>query len=229
MASHWGRVRTKICGITRLDDARFAQVAGVDALGFIFYPKSPRVIPREKAREILASLPPYLIKTGVFVNASPAEVQDRVALGLNAVQLHGKEDPAYCLKLKKELPHCILIKAFRVAADHLPDLEAYDQAVDMYLFDTYVKDQPGGTGLSFDWQLAHGLQPKKPWLLAGGLSPDNLVAAVKAAAPGFVDLNSGVEKSPGVKDHEKIRAALRLVRGCWQLSGDDETAVVAAG
>ena len=202
--------RVKICGITRLEDALLAVSLGAHALGFIFFKKSPRYVSPEVARNIIQSLPPFVQTVGVFVNEK-AEVIRKTAqfCGLNLIQLHGNESPDFCVELG--LP---CIKAFRIKDEKsLKSLPSYKGKVKAWLLDTYKKDLPGGTGETFNWDLA--LRAKTygvPVILAGGLGPDNIEAAIKTVQPYAVDVNSGIEVSPGVKDKELIERLFRI----WQ-------------
>lgn len=204
-----------MCGTTNLVDAEKAVELGVDALGFIFAEKSPRYIRPEAALEITQNLPPLLFKIGVFVDLEVHEVEEIVRyLGLNGVQLHGKESPEYCAQLKNSLPSCTRIKAFRVG-DHSTsaDFGLYDEVVNGCLLDTYVKDVEGGTGQIFDWSLIENLKLRKPYILAGGLNPENIGQALTIVSPFGVDVNSGVERAPGKKDHDLLKRFITQVSG----------------
>ncbi len=202
-----------MCGTTNLADAEKAVSLGVDALGFIFAEKSPRYINPEVALNITQRLPPLLFKIGVFVDLEVHEVEEIVRyLGLNGVQLHGKESPEYCAQLKSSLPSCTQIKAFRVGQHSTQaDFASYADAVSGYLLDTYVKDVEGGTGQIFDWGLIENLKLAKPYILAGGLNPDNIAKALSIAKPFGVDVNSGVEGVPGKKDHALLERFISQV------------------
>lgn len=208
-----GRVRVKICGMTRADDALCAAAAGVDALGFIFYAKSPRQIEPEAARRIIAQLPPLVAAVGVFVNEEMARVATLVReCGLQYVQLHGGESPEYCRELAARAG-CRVLKAIRVGpATTAADIAPYRGAVCGYLLDTLHQDAVGGTGAVFDWALIDRLELDHPFLLAGGLSVDNIALALAQARPFGVDANSGLERAPGIKDHDLIERFLALVR-----------------
>ena len=201
-----------MCGTTRLEDALVAADCGVDALGFIFYDKSPRAIAPDKAAQIINQLPPFVDRVGVFVNATIDEVVDVAAVGLSALQLHGNESVEYCRELRQKLPSFSLIKAFRVGEESRPDhFTPYHACVDAFLLDTYVQGASGGTGRIFDWSIIEQLQLHRPILLAGGLSPENVLAAISTVHPYAVDINSGVESHPGVKDHARLKNLLQLV------------------
>jgi len=203
-----GRVRIKICGTTRLEDALVAVDAGADALGFIFYDKSPRRVAMKTVKGIIAELPPFVETVGVFVDETVERV-NRVAefCGLDRVQLHGGESAAYCRKVCRRV-----IKVMRVKDEgFLERLPAYK--VSGFLLDAYQEGMPGGTGRTFNWDLALAAKPFGPLILAGGLDAGNVADAIRHVRPYGVDVVSGVESAPGVKDPEKIRAFVRAVRG----------------
>lgn len=201
-----------MCGTTRLEDALAAARLGVDALGFIFSPKSPRYINQACAQTIIAQLPPLVDRVGVFVDASLEEIVACAACGLSLVQLHGKEGPEFCREAKKALPCCGIIKAFRVGGESVAaDFAPYDDCVEAFLLDTYVKGAAGGTGQTFDWSLIARLQLTRPLFLAGGLAPENVGKAIKEVQPYAVDINSGIETYPGVKDHRRLEALMEVV------------------
>lgn len=207
MAKSNPRVKVKVCGTTRLKDAQLAVECGADAIGFIFYKKSPRCVTVKTAKEICSKLPPFVHRVGVFVNET-ADTINRIAerCGLDAVQLHGDESPAFCKKIKRRV-----IKAVRVKdSGSLKGLSWYP--VEGYLLDTYKEDQWGGTGKVFDWELAVRAKNYGPVILAGGLNARNVKAAVKKVQPYGVDVSSGVEQSPGKKDPKKVKAFLKAVR-----------------
>ncbi len=203
-----------MCGTTNVKDAEAAILAGVDALGFIFVKKSPRNILAETAKEIISALPPFIDLVGVFVDRDLMEVEEIAKYtGLSYVQLHGKEEPEYCEELATKLPTCKVIKAFRVGEkSKRDDFSPYNQLVTGFLLDTYVKDKEGGTGLVFDWNLIKQLDLQRPCILAGGLNPENVVNAIEAVHPFAIDINSGVELEPGVKDHAKLRLLTEQVK-----------------
>lgn len=189
-------VRVKICGITRLQDALFAVNAGADALGFVFYEKSPRHVSAVQAAALCAALPPFVTSVGLFVDA-PAEFVDSVlALApLDLLQFHGDESPEYCASFGK--PY---IKAVRVTREtDLLKCAADFATARGLLLDAYVPGVPGGTGESFDWNLIPPQLPKAV-ILSGGLSPANVADAVRQVRPWAVDVSSGVEASKGIKD-----------------------------
>ena len=201
----------KICGITNLDDARAAVAAGADALGFNFYKPSPRYIAPPAAHEIIAALPWSVLGVGVFVNEESANAVAEIAgeAGVKAVQLHGDESPSYCRELTA---HAQVIKTF-VVGDTF-DLEALNAySVDAIMLDTRDTRLRGGTGRTFDWSIAQFVAQSVPKLfLAGGLSPENVAKAIETVRPFAVDACSSLEETPGVKNHERMRAFVDAVR-----------------
>ena len=199
--------KVKICGITGVDDALMAVEAGADALGFVFFEKSPRNVDPEQAQRIVAALPPFVQAVGLFVNA-PIERVNAVArqCRLDVVQLHGEESPDYCDQVERRV-----MKAFRVRGpESLEGLSDYRVAG--YLLDAYAPNAYGGTGERFDWDLAAAAKRHGPIILAGGLTPDNVAQAVRQVQPYAVDVSSGVESSPGRKDPEKVRRFIEAVQ-----------------
>jgi phosphoribosylanthranilate isomerase len=190
-----------------LDDALMAIEAGADALGFVFVPNTPRYIHPEQAGSIIDQLPPFITTVGLFVNAEQQGIE-AIADGcrLNLIQLHGDEPPDLCVVLSRRV-----IKAFRVK-DELSLSRLSDYRVSAYLLDTYVKGAMGGTGKSFDWNLALKAKSYGRIILAGGLNPDNVASAVLQVRPYGVDVSSGVEARPGRKDSAKVKAFIRAVR-----------------
>ncbi|KPZ03695.1 N-anthranilate isomerase [Pseudomonas tremae] len=202
-------VRSKICGITRIEDALAAVEAGTDAIGLVFYPKSPRAVTVLQARAIIAALPPFVTTVGLFVNASRCELNETLdAVALDMLQFHGDETPEEC-----DGYHRPYIKALRVKAgdDIASACRAYRNARGV-LLDTYVEGVPGGTGETFDWALIPD-DLDKPVILAGGLTSANVAQAIAQVRPYAVDVSGGVEKSKGIKDREKILAFMSAVQG----------------
>lgn len=199
-------VRLKICGITRLEDALLAAALGVDAIGFNFVAGSPRRVAPEVARDIGEALPPFLTRVGVFADERPEamEVTARAA-GVHCLQLHGEETPQVCAALA--LPW---YKAFRVTdAFRLEDVARYGCGT--FLLDGHAPGVRGGSGTTFDWSVARRAAAHGRVILAGGLTPDNVAGAIAAARPYAVDVSSGVEAGPGVKDEARMRAFVRRV------------------
>ena len=199
--------RIKVCGITSVDDARAAVEAGADAIGLVFYEKSPRYVTVEQARQIARTVPPFVTVVGLFVNASDEYMQEVLAqVPLTLLQFHGDEADDWCRGWRRQY-----IKALRVRPGmSLPDAIAACPGASGVLLDAYRKGVPGGTGESFDW----GLIPdslEKPVILAGGLHEHNVVQAIDQIAPYAVDVSSGVESQPGIKDHDKLVAFIKAV------------------
>jgi phosphoribosylanthranilate isomerase len=205
------RVRIKICGITNLEDARMAVDAGADALGFVFVATSPRAVSPRHVAEIARNLPARILRVGVFVNAAPTTILQTVsACRLDAVQLHGDESPEFC----DAMAPFPVWKAFRVRGrEALQQLAPYRDVTAAWLLDSFVEGQPGGTGATFNWDLAREAQRlAHPVVLAGGLTPENVAEAVRQVGPAAVDVSSGVEGSPGRKDAEKVRRFIAAAR-----------------
>jgi len=201
------RVRVKICGLTRPEDAALAVSLGAWALGVIFAPESPRRVSHEQAVAVLEPASAGVERVGVFVNAGPDEIVETARVcGLTAVQLHGDESPGECLEVGRRTG-CLVIKALRVAGpESLAGVVSFD--TDFILLDTYQSERHGGTGEVFDWSLAAALPTSvrgERLILSGGLNPDNIVEAVRVVAPLAVDVASGVESAPGIKDPEKMK------------------------
>jgi phosphoribosylanthranilate isomerase len=201
--------RVKICGITDPDDARNAALLGADAIGMVFYERSPRYVDVARASRIIESLPAFVSVVGVFVNhPNPQGLEDlALSLGLHAVQLQGNETPDYCSMIQKVK----VIKAFRVDSNfRVESLRSYGNA--MFLLDSGSGDQFGGTGKLFDWDQAYGANAFGWIVVAGGLTSDNVREAISRLHPFSVDVSSGVESSPGKKDYDKMRRFIETVR-----------------
>ncbi|WP_067520890.1 phosphoribosylanthranilate isomerase [Endozoicomonas ascidiicola] len=197
--------RIKICGITRPEDGLIAVENGADALGLVFYAKSARYVTAEQAAEIVSVLPPFVSVVGLFVDAQEALIQSVIdTVPLSLLQFHGKETEAECSRWGMRY-----LKAFRVRPDHsVEDMVTPYHSASGYLLDSYKPGEPGGTGESFDWELIPR-SLSKPVILAGGLSPDNVNQAINRVRPYGVDVSSGVEARPGIKDHDKIKAFMK--------------------
>lgn len=204
-------IRVKVCGVTNLEDALVAVAAGADALGFNFWPGSSRYIEPRRAAAIIAQLPPFVTPVGVFVDEPAARLKRIVArTGVRAVQLHGEENPAMVAALANG--SVAVLKALRVGRSFRPEhLRAYRGAA-AFLLDAQVKGQRGGTGRSFDWSVARRANRFGRILLAGGLTAENVVEAIRQAQPYGVDVCTGVEKRPGRKDHARLRAFIRRAK-----------------
>jgi phosphoribosylanthranilate isomerase len=201
-------VKVKICGLTNVEDALAAVEAGADFLGFVLWENSPRYVTIETARQIARQLPPATRRAGVFVDATVEAVMLSLRVcEFSAVQFHGQESPSFCRQFS-----VMTIKAFRVRdAASLQAMSGYD--TDAFLLDSQAEGKPGGTGQTFDWSLAAAAKKfDKPIFLAGGLTPQNVAAAVRAAQPFGVDVSSGVEAAPGKKDPQKMRDFVAAAR-----------------
>ena len=201
-------VKVKICGITNIADAQAAANAGADMIGFVFCEKSPRRVTVEAAVEIARVAPPFVVKVGVFVNP-PEDLVARTITecGLGLLQFHGDEAPEFCTQFG-----VMSMKAFRIRnAESLRALPEYK--TDAWLLDAYSPDKPGGTGETFNWELAiEARNLGRPIFLAGGLTPENVALCVETTHPYAVDVSSGVESSPGRKDRERVRAFIAAAR-----------------
>jgi phosphoribosylanthranilate isomerase len=200
--------RIKICGITRQTDAHYAAGLGVDALGFVLA-ESPRRIEPQLAREISLSLPPFVSTVGVFVDMELEPLREMASYcRLDWLQLHGNESPEYCRALDFRVMKAIRVKD----RQSIETLAAYEGCVRGFVLDAYVKGRPGGTGKTFDWTLAKEAKKDGPVILSGGLTPDAVRRAIDVARPYGVDVSSGVESAPGIKDHEKMDRFVAEVR-----------------
>ena len=210
------RTKVKICGLTTLEDARFVSGALADYLGFIFYPESPRYIEPAKAGAIINWLEGPG-KVGVFVN-QPLDDVNSIAkqTGIDYVQLHGNESPDYCALVEKPI-----IKAFHIEKDTDPTelisrVESYLDRVDYLLFDTKSDTEWGGTGQTFNWNILDEITSDKPFFLSGGLNTKNVQDAIQTVQPYAIDLSSGLEESPGLKDFDKIELFFDKMRDIWE-------------
>lgn len=201
-------VKVKICGITSYEDARAAVDAGADALGFVFFDKSPRYVNPMTVANIIAKIPPFIQTVGLFVNEEIEQVNWTADYcGLDLVQLHGDETPEDCLEVKRRV-----IKAFRMKnIVSIEPLEKYQ--VSGYLLDAWCPDCYGGTGKTFNWEMAAVASKYGRIILAGGLSADNVAQALQAVQPYAVDVSSGVESAPGKKDADKVKAFIKAAKG----------------
>lgn len=202
-------VKVKICGITNLEDARAAIAAGADALGFIFYKKSPRYISPKEVDKIIKQLPPSVIKVGVFVSAPEKRIKAIARLcRLDMLQFHGSQTPEFCARFKAYR----IIKAIRVK-DKLDIRGILRYRTFAWLFDTFCAQKAGGTGRTFDWKLLKDMGAiKKPVFLSGGLTEKNVKEALSIAHPDWVDISSSLEIRPGRKDHSKVRDFVRAAK-----------------
>lgn len=210
------RTRVKICGITRPEDAWAAVTAGADALGFVFYPASPRAVQPMQVRAIVNQLPPFVSRVGLFVNAEVGMVKEAIATaGLDCLQFHGEESADYCAQFN--LPY---YKAIRVKPEaNLIQCEIEFTSANALLLDTWSEQAVGGTGQTFDWSLIPvGLQ--KPVILAGGLDSSNVAQAMTQVHPYAVDVSGGVEAEKGIKSPQKIAAFMQQVMRCDAAHGN---------
>ena len=194
-------VKVKICGITNIDDAMAAVEFGADALGFVFFQGSPRYISPDAAAGIIRKLPSFAMTIGVFVDEKPSQIEKTIAsTGIDVIQLHGDEPPEMCAFSRR------IIKAIRVKSlASLDPLVHYQDKVSAFLLDTFSPGSFGGTGQKFNWDIATDAKQFGRTILSGGLTPDNIVEAVKQVEPYGVDVSSGVELKKGEKDHLKMR------------------------
>lgn len=202
------RTRVKICGITRPEDGLEAARLGADAIGLVFYAPSPRAVTVERAAEIAASLPPFVTRVGLFVDARPAEVEAVLAaVRLDLLQFHGDETEAECVRFG--YPY-LKAMSMRPKLDVAAAMAAYPSASG-FLLDAYHPAVPGGSGACFDWTRVPNERPR-PIVLAGGLTPTNVADAVRAVRPYAVDVSSGVEAAKGIKDVTKMAEFIRGVQ-----------------
>ena len=196
-------IPTKICGITNLDDANVAVENGASAIGFIFYEKSPRTISINNAKSISKHLPKTIARVGVFVNHEKDFIHEAISkVPLDMIQLHSDETPDFCNQFD-----VAILKALRIKNEaSLSVMDQYDVAV--FLLDTFSNDQYGGTGETFDWSVLNR-KFKTPIILSGGLNSENILNAIDAVNPSAVDVNSGVESSPGKKDFNKLKSLFK--------------------
>jgi phosphoribosylanthranilate isomerase len=199
-------MRVKICGITQPEQSLAIAALGATALGFICVPTSPRYVTIAQIQAAIIPIPKNIDKIGVFANTTISEISQIVKKsGLTGVQLHGDETPEFCQQLRQSLPQVEIIKALRVRSlEHLQTTIHYTDYVDTLLLDAYHPQQLGGTGQTLDWRMLQEFTPCRPWLLAGGLTPDNILTALSQIKPHGIDLSSGVEHSPGNKDLDKV-------------------------
>ena len=200
--------KIKICGITNVEDARFAVEMGADALGFIFYKKSPRAMAPERVRDIVSELPPFVTAVGVFVNER-RETIERIAdvAGLGTLQLHGDERPKFCKDFSRPV-----VRVLRIGEKlEAEEIEPYAEAgVKTFLLDKAKEGFYGGTGETFDWSAASFAKSFGRVILSGGMTPDNVRKGITSVSPYAVDTSSGVEGEPGKKDHAKLKAFIKI-------------------
>jgi len=204
------RTRIKICGITRLEDAQIAVNAGVDAIGLVFAVKSPRYVTLAQAQRVAAELPPFVSRVGLFMNAPAGQIyRSLAALPLEVLQFHGDETPEFCAQFGRPW-----IKAFGVSGLDPTEIRKRTEVFDgarAVLLDGHPPGAAGGSGVAFDWSALQGTL-RAPLVLAGGLNPGNVAAAIRILRPTAVDVSSGVERSPGLKDTRLIQHFVDEVR-----------------
>jgi len=205
-------VRVKFCGFTNLADALAASRLGIHAIGFIFVKNSPRYIEPEKTAEITSQLAPFILRVGVFCNTDISRIEEIASVcNLDIIQLHGDESSSFCKKIKEKF-RCI--KVLKIKDKKSLDVITEYNFVDAILLDTYKEDMAGGTGETFNWDIAREARKfDVPIILSGGINPDNVKQAIKEVNPYAVDVSSGIEKSPGVKDHELMA---RFIASVWE-------------
>lgn len=208
-------MRVKICGITQVEQGKKIAALGATALGFICVERSPRYIQPEEIKIIVDALPPEIDKVGVFAQTTIKAIAATVAAAnLTAIQLHGDESPDFCRQLRQVIsPEIELIKALRIkTAETLAATAAYNDCANTLLLDAYHPQMLGGTGATLNWDDLQAFKPALPWLLAGGLNPDNVATALAQLQPDGIDLSSGVERSPGDKDLAKVAQLFERIR-----------------
>ncbi|MBD1889833.1 phosphoribosylanthranilate isomerase [Coleofasciculus sp. FACHB-712] len=208
-------MRVKICGITKPDQGQAIAQLGATALGFICVSSSPRYVSAVQIRSVMERLPPDVERIGVFANTTLEEIYQCVAVAnLTGVQLHGGETPEFCRQLRQLLPSVEIIKALRVKTlEDLTQADVYAECANTLLLDAYHPQMLGGTGKTLDWKNLQQFNPSCPWLLAGGLTPDNILDAIAQLHPSGIDLSSGVERSPGDKDLNRVADLFEKLRG----------------
>ena len=206
------RIQIKICGITAVEDALGCAAWGADAIGLVFFPKSPRYVTPDQAAGICSAVPPHVAKVGVFVNESFETILSMTErCGLTAVQLHGRETPGLAAQLREN--NIFVIKCLYVhGAPGIDQAEQYNAPA--FLVECSAGKLPGGNAMAWDWSAARGFADTYPTVIAGGLGPDNVAGAIFQAAPDAVDVSSGVEAAPGRKDTYKVRDFIYAVRLC---------------
>ncbi len=209
-------IRVKICGLTRAEDVAAAAEAGASYLGFVFFPKSPRNVSVEQARDLAVDAPFGIAKVGLLVNPDDALLEEIAArVPLDMIQLHGSESPERVAEVRERMGLPVM-KALGVATEaDLEKVAAYGRVADQLLIDAKAPEGaalPGGNGLAFDWRLVQGRRWPVPWMLAGGLTPETAAQAVRMTGAKQLDVSSGVEAAPGLKDAEKMRAFVAAAR-----------------
>lgn len=207
-------IRVKICGVTKPEQGRAITQLGATALGFICVAKSKRYVSSRQIQAVIANIPVSVDFIGVFANSNLVEIVNLVGeTAISGIQLHGDESPEFCRQLKLALPRVEIIKALRVKTPQsLKRANIYLNVVDTLLLDAYHPHLLGGTGETINWEMLSNFNPGLPWLLAGGLTPDNVLEAIQQAQPSGIDLSSGVERSPGDKDLAQVALLFEKLR-----------------
>jgi len=209
-------LKLKICGLTQALQAVEIALLGVDAIGFICVPSSPRYIAPDQISKITQKIAqfPKLLRVGVFANAELNTIQETITISqINTIQLHGQESPEYVKTIKTQFSDYTLIKALRIKDQaSLDQAQIYAPLVDILLLDAYHPEQLGGTGQAWDWSLLQNFRPGCEWWLAGGLNPENVSIAIQLTQPNGIDLSSGVELSPGQKSIAKIKTLIQTLQ-----------------
>jgi phosphoribosylanthranilate isomerase len=205
------RTRVKICGITRSDDARLAVDAGVDAIGLVFYEKSPRFVTNARADEISRLVPAFVSRVALFKDADEDMIQAVLQqVEIDLIQFHGSETPAFCERFGRPYIKALGMKAPECDADYLVTMAEKYQAAKALLLDGHAPGEAGGTGETFNWSAIAAID--RPVVLAGGLNADNVKQAIEIMHPFAVDVSSGVENTPGLKDKDKVAAFMQQVK-----------------
>jgi phosphoribosylanthranilate isomerase len=208
------RTRVKICGITRCEDAQLAVDAGVDAIGLVFYEKSPRFVSNAQAAKISQIIPAFISRVALFKDADEQMVRSVLAeVEIDIIQFHGSETVDFCEQFKRPYIKALGVKGAEHDADFLLKSARDFQSAKALLLDGHAPGEAGGTGESFDWASITSVE--KPIVLAGGLTPENVKQAIDLLHPFAVDVSSGVESSPGIKDKDKVAAFMQQVDGCY--------------
>lgn len=208
-------MHVKICGLTRAEDVRHAAGAGADYIGLVFYPSSPRNISVERATELLKLVPEGVTPVALLVDADDALVDQVTALGVGMLQLHGSESPERVVAIRKRSSLPVMKVVAIGGPEDLPGIEAYEAVADQLLLDARAPEgatRPGGNAIAFDWRLIAGRNWACPWMLAGGLTPENVAEAIGLTGATGVDVSSGVESVPGEKDPAKLAAFIAAAR-----------------
>lgn len=206
-------IQVKICGLSTPETITAALENGADFVGLVFYPPSPRHVDLEVAQYLASFIPSQVNLVGLFVNPDDKLLNDVLGVvPLNMIQLHGEETPARVNEIKDKF-NLPVMKAIPIeTAEDLKDIPLYEGIADWFLFDSKGKALPGGNGMAFDWTLLKNYKSDTPWMLAGGLEPENVQQALEIVSPDAVDVSSGVESSKGVKDRQKIQAFIQAVK-----------------